>query len=240
MIAKRHDFSDDGWVKGIASIIDLVPGIGEIEDIYKSFETTAKYKSESEALMDFVGGKGEDILERLIPAQALFNEIGNITDTTKRVGYGGVKERVLSKIPYARKTLEERTSKQTGEPIKQTDTVFNLITGQRVKQYVESTPADRARYELAKEGSALNYQEGRSKLKDLGKDSPAYKKAVQRVRRDFTRKLNSAVQTSEYQNLDTDQKKKFADKLHKEVLEDVKEDFGLAKKKPVAKKKKKK
>ena len=240
LIAKRHDFSDDGWVKGIASIIDLVPGIGEIEDIYKSFETTAKYKSESEALMDFVGGKGEDILERLIPAQALFNEIGNITDTTKRVGYGGVKERVLSKIPYARKTLEERTSKQTGEPIKQTDTVFNLITGQRVKQYVESTPADRARYELAKEGSSLNYQEGRSKLKDLGKDSPAYKKAVARVRRDFTRKLNSAVQTSEYQNLDTEQKKKFADKLHKEVLEDVKEDFGLAKKKPVAKKKKKK
>ena len=170
----------------------------------------------------------------------MFNEIGNITDVTKRVNYGGVKERVLGKLPLARETLEERTSKQTGEPIKQMDTVANLLTGQRVKQYVESTPADRARYELAKEGKPLNYQEGRSKLRELGKESKEYKKAVQRVRRDFTRKLNSAVQTSAYQNLDTDQKKKFADKLHKEALDDVKEFYGLKDKKTVEKSKKKK
>lgn len=238
LIAKRNDFSTNGWVKGVASVIDLVPGVSEIEDIYKKLETTIKYKGESEAVMEFAGGKVEDIAERLIPAQALFNQIGNITDTTKRMGFGGVKERVLSKLPLARETLEERTSKQTGEPITQTDTLANLITGQRIKDYVESTPADRARYELAKAGEALNYQEGRSKLSALGKESKEYKKAVQRVRRDFTKKLNSAVQTTEYQRLDIDQKKKLADKLHKEALDKVKASYGLRDKKSVEKKKK--
>ena len=131
-----------------------------------------------------------------------------------------------------------QADRQTGEPIPQTDIWANLITGQRIKDYVESTPADRARYELAKAGEPLNYQEGRSKLSALGKESKEYKKAVQRVRRDFTRKLNSAVQTTEYQRLDIDQKKKFADKLHKEALDNVKASYGLQDKKSVEKKKK--
>ena len=162
LIAKRHNFTPDGWVKGFAANIDLVPGITEIQDMYDRYSQLKTWSGDWEALSDLGSDKLSDIVERMIPAQALFNEIGNITDTSKRVSWNKWYDRAIAKIPGLRKILPERTSKQTGKVIPQTDEFWNLITGQRIKEYIEPKASDRARYEFALSGKALSYKEGNS------------------------------------------------------------------------------
>ena len=240
LIAKRHGFSPDGWVKGMASMIDLVPGISEIQGIYDKYSQTETWSGDWEALAEMGSDKASDVLERLIPAQALFNQIGNIEDTSKRVSWNRWYDRAISKIPFLRRMLPERTSKQTGKVIPQTDVWWNLATGQRIKEYIEPAQADKARYEFAISGKALSYREGNSKLKELGKDSEKYNEAVQKVRKLFTEKLESTSKTSEYKNADIDEKRKIANTLHKDALEEVKKEYGLATEKKSAPKKKRK
>lgn len=240
LIAKRYGFSPDGWVKGTASMIDLVPGIAEIQSMYDKYSQSQTWSGDWEALSELGSDKASDVLERLIPAQALFNQLGNIEDTSKRVSWNRWYDRAISKIPFLRRTLPERTSKQTGKVIPQTDDWWNLATGQRIKEYIKPAQADKARYEFALSGKALAYREGNSKLKELGKDSEKYNEAVQKVRKLFTQKLESASQTSAYKNADIDEKRKIANKLHTDAMEEVKKEYGLAKPKKSAPKKKRK
>lgn len=231
LIAKRDGFTPDGWVKGVASTIDLVPGVSEIQDIYDRFSKVQTWSGDWEALSDLGSDKFAEVIERLIPAEALFNEIGNITDTSKRVFWERWYDRALSRIPGLRRMLPERTSGATGEVIPQTDVVFNLLTGQRVKEYMPATEADKARYEFALSGKALAYREGNSKLKELGKDTAEFKEAVNKVRKSFTEKLETVADTKEYKDASLEEKRKIANDLHREALEEVKEDYGLTKKK---------
>lgn len=231
LIAKRDGFTPDGWVKGIASTIDLVPGVSEIQDIYDRFSKVQQWSGEWEALADVSSDKLAEITERLIPAEALFNEIGNITDTSKRVFWNRWYDRALSKIPGLRRVLPERTSSATGETIPQTDVFWNLATGQRVKEYIAPTDADKARYEFALSGKALAYREGNSKLRELGKDTQEYADAVAKVRKSFTKKLESVAKTREYKGASIDEKRKIANKLHQDALDEVKEEYGLQNKK---------
>lgn len=232
LVAKRDGFTPDGWVKGFASNIDLVPGVAEIQDMYDRYSQLKTWSGDWEALSDLGSDKLADVVERFIPAQALFNEIGNITDTTKRVSWERWYDRAISKIPGLRKILPERTSRQTGQPIPQTDTLFNLLTGQRIKEYIAPTAADTARYEFALSGKALSYREANSKLKELGKDTEEYNKAIARVRQIFTADLERVAQTKEYKDASIDEKRKIANKLHTQALETVKADYGLTTKKP--------
>ena len=180
--------------------------------------------------------KIEELSVRIIPASAFFGQIASIADTSKRETWNNWYDKMKAKIPVLRETLPERTSTQTGEVIPQTDTVFNLATGSRIKDYIEPTGADEVRYEFADSGKPLSYREGNSKLKELGKDTVAYKKAVNRVRKDFTKKLENISDNPEYQRLDIDQKRKVVNELHKEALTDVKVDLGLEKPKKASKK----
>lgn len=231
MIARRDGFTPDGWVKGVASMIDLVPGVGEIQDMYDRYSKVQTWSGDWEALSDLGSDKFAEVIERLIPAEALFNEIGNIEDTSKRVFWNRWYDRALSKIPFARRRLEARTSSATGEEIPQTDVVFNLLTGQRVKQYVPATEADKARYEFALSGKALAYREANSKLKELGKDTPEFKEAVNKVRKSFTKKLEAVADTKEYKDASLEEKRKIANDLHKDALNEIKEEYGLLEKK---------
>lgn len=231
LIAKRDGFTPDGWVKGFASNIDLVPGIADIQQMYDNYSQVKTWSGDWEALSDLGSDKLSDVVERLIPAQALFNEIGNITDTSKRVAWEHWYSRAISKIPGLRKILPERTSKQTGEVIPQTDVVFNLLTGQRVKEYIPATSADIARYEFALSGKALSYRESNSKLKELGKDTEEYNKAISRVRKLFTADLERVAKTSKYKNASIEEKRKIANTLHRDALETVKDEYGLGGKK---------
>lgn len=229
LIARRHGFTTDGWIKGVASLIDLVPGVEEIQDIYDTFSQTSQYKGEKEAISEFAEGKLEDIAQRLIPMQALLNELGNIQDPVKRVGWGSLRESVYSKIPFLRTRLETRTSRQTGQPLPQKDTWWNLVTGQRIKEYVEPTVSDKARYEFAQDGKALAYRESNSKLKELGKDTPEFNEAVAKVRRLFTEKLEKEAQTKAYKEASIEEKRKIANKLHTQALDEIKREYGLSK-----------
>ena len=229
LIAKRHGFTSDGWIKGIASNIDLIPGTGEISSMYNKYTQKATWEDSASAWKELGSEKIEEIAVRLIPASALFGQIGNIMDDKKRESWNNWYDKILVKIPELRETLPARTSTQTGKEIPQTDSWANLLTGQRIKDYVESNAADRARYEFALEDKALSYREGNSKLKELGKDTKRYKDAVSRVRKLFTAKLEAESKKTSYQRLSIKEKREIVNKLHKEALEDVKRKLGLAK-----------
>lgn len=229
LIAKRHGFTSDGWIKGIASNIDLIPGTGEISSMYNKYTQKATWEDSTSAWKELGSEKTEEIAVRLIPASALFGQIGNIMDDKKRESWNNWYDKILVKIPELRETLPARTSTQTGKEIPQTDSWANLLTGQRIKDYVESNAADRARYEFALEDKALSYREGNSKLKELGKDTKRYKDAVSRVRKLFTEKLEAESKKTSYQRLSIKEKREIVNKLHKEALEDVKRKLGLAK-----------
>lgn len=240
MIARRGGFTADAWAKAVVSNVDLLPGVSELESMYDTFTNMSKMKGEWEGVAELASDKIEELSVRLIPASAFFGQIASIADTSKRETWNNWYDKMKAKIPGFRETLPERTSTQTGEVIPQTDTVFNLATGSRIKDYIEPTGADEVRYEFADSGKPLSYREGNSKLKELGKDTVAYKKAVNRVRKDFTKKLENISDNLEYQRLDIDQKRKVVNELHKEALTDVKVDLGLEKPKKASKKRLKK
>jgi hypothetical protein len=240
MIARRGNFEPDAWTNAIVSGVDLLPGVSELQSMYDTFTDMSKMKGEWEGVSELASDKIEELSVRIIPASAFFGQIASIADTSKRETWNNWYDKMKAKIPVLRETLPERTSTQTGEVIPQTDTVFNLATGSRIKDYIEPTGADEVRYEFADSGKPLSYREGNSKLKELGKDTVAYKKAVNRVRKDFTKKLENISDNPEYQRLDIDQKRKVVNELHKEALTDVKVDLGLEKPKKATKKRLKK
>ena len=240
MIARRGNFEPDAWTNAIVSGVDLLPGVSELQSMYDTFTDMSKMKGEWEGVSELASDKIEELSVRIIPASAFFGQIASIADTSKRETWNNWYDKMKAKIPVLRETLPERTSTQTGEVIPQTDTVFNLATGSRIKDYIEPTGADEVRYEFADSGKPLSYREGNSKLKELGKDTVAYKKAVNRVRKDFTKKLENISDNPEYQRLDIDQKRKVVNELHKEALTDVKVDLGLEKPKKASKKRLKK
>ena len=240
MIARRGNFEPDAWTNAIVSGVDLLPGVSELQSMYDTFTDMSKMKGEWEGVSELASDKIEELSVRLIPASALFGQVASIVDTSKRETWNNWYDKMKAKIPVLRETLPERTSSQTGEVIPQTDTVFNLATGSRIKDYIEPTGADEVRYEFAESGKPLSYREGNSKLKELGKDTFAYKKAVNRVRKDFTKKLENISDNPQYQRLDIDEKRKVVNELHKEALTDVKVDLGLEKPKKPSKKRLKK
>jgi hypothetical protein len=231
LIAKRYGFSTDGWVKGIASNIDLIPGVGELSSMYEKYTTTQERQGSAEAWVEMGAEKLEELSVRLIPMSALFGQLASVADDKKRETWNNWYDKMLAKIPYARKTLPARTSTQTGKELPQTDTIWNLATGQRIKDYIEPSGADKARYEFALEDKTLAYREGNSKLKELGKDTVRYKNAVNKVRKLFSKKLSEESKKASYKRLSIEEKKKVANKLHKEALETVKKEYGLDKRK---------
>lgn len=239
MIARRGDFSSDAWTKAVVSGVDLLPGVGEIQSMYDTFADMSKKKGEWEGVSELAGDKMEELSVRLIPASAFLGQIASIADTSKRETWNNWYDKMKAKIPGLRETLPERVSSQTGEVIPQTDSVFNLATGSRIKDYIEPTGADEVRYEFADSGKPLSYREGNTKLKELGKDTVAYKNAVNKVRKDFNKRLENISNDPQYQKLDTEEKRKVVNDLHKEALTKVKVDLGLEKPKKPKKKSKK-
>ena len=239
MIANRGGNTTDSVVQAVASNIDMLPGVGEVQDMYDKYSQMSEWKGDKDAILDLVGGKAEELGVRLIPMSALFNQIGNITDDTKRESWNTWYDSMRAKIPGLREDLPARLSKQTGKEIPQTDVFWNLATGQRVKDYIEPTKTDEARYMLYDLGINMNYREKNSKLKELGVDSERYKKAVREVRNIFSAELPALVDSWSFRNADEEGKKKAVSKLHTQALEKVKVKYGLDKK-PVAKKNKKK
>lgn len=240
MIARRGNFEPDAWTNAIVSGVDLLPGVSELQSMYDTFTNMSKMKGEWEGVSELASDKIEELSVRIIPMSALFGQIASHADKSKRETWNNWYDKMKAKIPVLRAKLPERTSTQTGEVIPQTDSWGNYATGSRIKDYIEPTGADEVRYEFADSGKPLSYREGNSKLKELGKDTVAYKKAVNRVRKDFTKKLENISDNPEYQRLDIDQKRKVVNDLHKEALTDVKVDLGLEKPKKVSKKRLKK
>lgn len=237
MIANRGGNTTDSVVQAVASNIDMLPGISEVQDMYDKYSQMSKWKGDKDAILDLVGGKAEELGVRLIPMSALFNQIGNITDDTKRESWNTWYDAMRAKIPGLREDLPARLSKQTGKEIPQTDVFWNLATGQRVKDYVEPTKADEARYMLYDLGINMNYREKNSKLKELGVDSERYKKAVREVRSIFSAELPALVDSWSFRNADEEGKRKAVSKLHTKALETVKANYGLDTKKSLKKKK---
>lgn len=231
LVARRYGFTSEGWVKGIAGLRDLIPGVSEVESIVEDFSRASQWNGTTDAIAELGSDQLGEILTRLIPASAFINQIGNIEDPYKREKYNKWYDKIIGKIPFLRKTLPEQRSSKTGKIIPQTDAWANLATGGRIKDYVPATPADKARYEFAIDGKALSYREGNSKLKDLGKDTPEFKRAVARVRQIFTEKLNNVAKTNEYQAMTIEEKRAVVNKLHTEALNIVKKEKGLDKKK---------
>ena len=238
LTARRHDFTADGWLQGLFGWRDLMPGVGEMESLLKDYQNALKYNkdSDSAAVGELLADQGTEVLTRLIPMGALANQIGNITDETKREKYNRWYDRILGRLPWARESLPESTSRTTGKAIPQTDTWWNLFTGGNVKDFVEADIADVARYEFIDADRALRFNEASSKLKQLGKDTQRYKNAVREVRSIFNQKLAQLSQHPTYKNWDIEQKRKAAVDLHTDVVNQVAERYGIRKKKALKKK----
>lgn len=240
LTARRNNFTADGWLQGLFGWRDLMPGVGEMESLLKDYQNSLKYNKDSDAVAvgELLADQGTEILTRLIPMGALANQIGNITDETKREKYNRWYDRILGRLPWARETLPESTSRTTGKAIKQTDTWWNLLSGGNVKDYVEASVADEARYEFIDADKALRFNEANSKLKELGKDTQRYKNAVKEVRSLYNQKLAQLSQHPTYKKWDIEQKRKAAVDLHTDVVNAVATKYGIKKKKPLKKKQK--
>lgn len=240
LTARRHNFTTDGWLQGLFGWRDLMPGVGEMESLLKDYQNSLKYNkdSESAAVGELLTDQGTEILTRLIPMGALANQIGNITDETKREKYNRWYDRILGRLPWAREILPESTSRATGKAIPQTDNWWNMLTGGNVKDYVEAGVSDLARYEFIDADKALRFNEASSRLKELGKDTQRYKDAVREVRMIYNQKLAQLAQHPTYKKWDIEKKRKAAVDLHTDVVNAVATKYGIKKKKPLKKKQK--
>ena len=240
LTARRHNFTADGWLQGLFGWRDLMPGVGEMESLLKDYQNSLKYNKDSDAAAvgELLADQGTEILTRLIPMGALANQIGNITDETKREKYNRWYDRILGRLPWVRETLPESTSRTTGKAIPQTDTWWNMLSGGNVKDYIEASIADEARYEFIDADKTLRFNEASSKLKELGKDTPRYKNAVREVRSLYNQKLAQLSQHPTYKKWDIEQKRKAAVSLHTDVVNQVAAKYGIRPKKSLKKKQK--
>lgn len=237
LTARRHDFTADGWLQGVFGWRNLMPAVSEMESLIKDYQNGLKYNKNSDAaaVEEIFTDQGSEILTRLIPMGALVNQIGNITDDTKREKWNNWYDKIFGRIPVLRNRLPEQTSKSTGKPIPQTDTFWNLLSGGNVKDYVAPSQSDIARYEFIDAGRALRFNEASSRLKELGKDTPKYKKAVQDVRMAFDKALARLSATEKYKAMSLEDKRKAAVDLHTDIVEQVAARYGIRKKKALKK-----
>lgn len=238
LTARRHGFTADGWIQGIFGWRDLMPGWGEMESLVKDYNKNLQYNKDSDtaALGELATDQATEFLTRLVPMGALVNQIGNITDDTKREKYNHWYDRILGRIPGLRNRLPEQTSRATGKPIPQTDNVFNLFTGGNIRDYIPADAAAEERYRFLDADRALRFNEASSRLKELGKDSKEYKAAVQEVRRRFNEKLAELSRHPVYKAWDLESKRKAAVDVHSQIVDQVANKYGIKKKKPLKKK----
>lgn len=238
LTARRHGFTADGWIQGLFGWRDLMPGVGEMESLVKDYNKTLQYNKDSDtaALGELATDQATELLTRLVPMGALVNQIGNITDDTKREKYNHWYDRILGRIPGLRNILPEQTSRATGKPIPQTDNVFNLFTGGNIRDYIPADAAAEERYRFLDADRALRFNEASSRLKELGKDSKEYKAAVQEVRRRFNEKLAELSRHPVYKAWDLESKRKAAVDVHSQIVDQVANKYGIKKKKPLKKK----
>ena len=241
LTARRHGFTTDGWIQGLFGWRDLMPGVGEMESLVKDYNKTLQYNKDSDtaALGELATDQATEFLTRLVPMGALVNQIGNITDDTKREKYNHWYDRILGRIPGLRNRLPEQTSRATGKPIPQTDNVFNLFTGGNIRDYIPADAAAEERYRFLDADRALRFNEASSRLKELGKDSKEYKAAVQEVRRRFNEKLAELSRHPVYKAWDLESKRKAAVDVHSQIVDQVANKYGIKKKKTLKKKTKK-
>lgn len=237
LTARRHGFTADGWIQGLFGWRDLMPGVGEMESLVKDYNKTLQYNKDSDtaALGELATDQATELLTRLVPMGALVNQIGNITDDTKREKYNHWYDRILGRIPGLRNRLPEQASRATGKPIPQTDNVFNLFTGGNVRDYIPADAAAEERYRFLDADRALRFNEASSRLKELGKDSKEYKAAVQEVRRRFNEKLAELSRHPVYKALDLESKRKVAVDVHSQIVDQVANKYGIKKKKTLKK-----
>nr|DAH24284.1 MAG TPA: polyVal ADP-Ribosyltransferase [Caudoviricetes sp.] len=238
LTARRHGFTADGWIQGLFGWRDLMPGVGEMESLVKDYNKTLQYNKDSDtaALGELATDQATELLTRLVPMGALVNQIGNITDDTKREKYNHWYDRILGRIPGLRNRLPEQTSRATGKPIPQTDNVFNLFSGGNVRDYIPADAAAEERYRFLDADRALRFNEASSRLKELGKDSKEYKAAVQEVRRRFNEKLAELSRHPVYKAWDLESKRKAAVDVHSQIVDQVANKYGIKKKKTLKKK----
>ncbi len=238
LTARRHGFTTDGWIQGLFGWRDLMPGVGEMESLVKDYNKTLQYNKDSDtaALGELATDQATELLTRLVPMGALVNQVGNITDDTKREKYNHWYDRILGRIPGLRNRLPEQASRATGKPIPQTDNMFNLFSGGNIRDYIPADAAAEERYRFLDADRALRFNEASSRLKELGKDSKEYKAAVQEVRRRFNEKLAELSRHPVYKAWDLESKRKAAVDVHSQIVDQVANKYGIKKKKTLKKK----
>lgn len=219
LILRRNNFSSEGYMQAFASLIDMVPGIGELDDMYNKFSSTKSLAGMEKATTEAISDKLEELSVRMIPFSALFGQIASIEDDKKRETWNHWYDGMRAKIPYLRDTLPERTSSKTGQVIPQTDDWFNLATGSKIKDYKPASESDRARYQAYELGAKLQYKEKRS----FEKYGETLQKSMTKQAKDtFNRKLPILMNSAKFKNMTDEEKKKAISKLHSQVVKDLK------------------
>lgn len=209
-------------LKGIAGgVISKGVDAPVLKDILGSSEALKEMATSKD---DIISAVGENVanaaITRLTP-NAL-NAIAKILDGKERKA-NTIAEKLVSRIPFARSTLEERISVATGEA-QEIQALNTLLFGSRGK-YEETAPLAKEISRLASVGEAVNIVDP-TRSGVLSKLSEQEKRNIQDMfAKEFAKKASKEITSASYNRKSDDGKKDALDGVRKSVVDDIKRKF---------------
>lgn len=221
------------YIQGAAVQTMKLPVIGDLKDLLDNTGETlsADAQTNIDALVD---ASIDFVSSRTVPA--ILSDIAKMTDDYERDTNNSAWNRLMLKIPGKRNELPARYNYATGRPVETENPISVLLAGARVKKETQSI-VSREINRLYKKNTEESIK--LSKVTKLGALSSLSDSKKYKVEKEFSKayaiQVRALIESNKYRSLDDDKKVKEINKIRDKVRDELKDKYGLSRKKGVNK-----
>ena len=217
------------YVQGSVVQAMKLPVVGDLKDLLDNTGKTLSADAQTninalvDASIDFVSS-------RTIPA--ILSDIAKMTDDYERETNNSAWNRLILRIPAKRNELPAKYNYATGRPFGTENALSVLFAGARIKTETQSA-VSREINRLYKKNTEETV--GLSKVTKLGALSSLPENKKNKVEKEFAKayatEVRALIETGKYDAMDDNDKVKAINKVRNKVRNDLKEKYGLSRKK---------
>ena len=232
--ARRQQGFADSASAYIGSVLRKGLDAPVIKDLLDQAKAAENVGSDSLSIWEHIyDTAGNLLISRLTPN--VMNTLAKMTDDYERETNKSVLNKLIARVPVARKTLAPKISVSTGKPVETPSALMQLLFGSRAHKLVDSTVSNEL-YRL--------YQAGeRATISDITRsgdlkliDEKEKQSAKEWFAREYSKAAERAIKTSTYKRKSDEDKKDELNKIRRDLVKQLKEKYK--KKISVAKQKK--
>lgn len=219
--ARRQDGFAQSASAYIGSVIRKGMDAPVIKDLMDQAKAAEEVGSDSLSIWEHIyDTAGNLLISRLTPN--VMNTLAKMSDDYERETNRKVLNKLISRIPFARKTLAPKMSVSTGKPVETPSALMQLLFGSRAHRKVDSAVADEL-YRLYQQGERATISDitrsGDLKLIDE-KDKQG---AKDWFAREYSSAALKAIKTADYKRKSDEEKKNVLNKIRRDLVKQLKE-----------------